>query len=220
MSRYNFPMTSRVPTGASALEFLPPRITMASLREAARGCRGCPLYKNATQTVFGEGPRGARIVLVGEVPGNDEDLAGHPFVGPSGRILDEALEAARIARDQTYVTNVVKHFKWEPQGKRRKHKKPSAGEIAACLPWLEREMELIRPDVLVCLGATAAQALVSRDFKVTAMRGRVVATALSDRTVATVHPSSVLRQRSSEDRRREMARFVADLKAVARLIHA
>jgi DNA polymerase len=212
-------MTPRSTTGASALEFLPARLTMASLREAARGCRGCPHYRNATQTVFGEGPRTARVVLVGEVPGNDEDLAGHPFVGPAGRVLDEALEAARIARDETYVTNEVKHFKWEPQGKRRKHKKPSAREIAACLPWLEREMELIRPDVLVCLGATAAQAVVSRDFKVTAMRGRIVPTALAPRTVATVHPSSILRQRGSDERRRQMARFVADLKIVAGLIH-
>lgn len=171
-------MTERVHTGASALEFLPSRITLSSLREAARGCRGCPLYRNATQTVFGEGPRNAQVVLVGEVPGNDEDLAGHPFVGPAGQILDEALKAARIGRDEIYVTNVVKHF----------------------------------------LGATPAQALVSRDFRVTRMRGRVLATALSDQTVATVHPSSVLRQRTSEDRRREMARFVADLKGVARLI--
>jgi len=212
-------MTSSHATGASALEYLPHRITMASLREAARGCRGCPLYKNATQTVFGEGPRNARVVLVGEVPGNDEDLAGHPFVGPAGRVLAEALEAARIPRDETYVTNVVKHFKWEPVGKRRKHKKPSAREIAACLPWLEREMTLIRPDVLVCLGATAAQALIARDFKVTAMHGRVMPTALSDQTVATIHPSSVLRQRTSEDRRRELSRLVADLKRVAELIH-
>jgi DNA polymerase len=212
-------MTPRSTTGASALEFLPARLTMTSLRQAARGCRGCPLYRNATQTVFGEGPRTARVVLVGEVPGNDEDLAGHPFVGPAGRVLDDALEAARIAREETYVTNVVKHFKWEPQGKRRKHKKPSAREIAACLPWLEREMELIRPEVLVCLGATAAQALVARDFKVTTMRGRVVPTALAAQTIATVHPSSILRQRTREDRRREMARFVADLKTVAGLIH-
>lgn len=213
-------MTGTPHTGASALEFLPARITMASLREAARTCRGCPLYRNATQTVFGEGPRSARVVLVGEVPGNDEDLAGHPFVGPAGRILDEALETARIGRDETYVTNVVKHFKWEPVGKRRKHKKPSAREIAACLPWLEREMDLIRPEVLVCLGATAAQALIARDFKVTTMHGRVVPTALSEQTVATIHPASILRQRTHEDRRREMNRFVSDLKRVAELIHA
>lgn len=219
-TRYNSYMNESVSTGASALQFLPARVTMASLREAARGCRGCPLYKNATQTVFGEGPRNARVVLVGEVPGNDEDLAGHPFVGPAGRVLDEALEASRIRRDETYVTNVVKHFKWEPQGKRRKHKKPSAREIAACLPWLEREMELIRPAVLVCLGATAAQALIARDFRVTQMHGRVIPTALSERTVATIHPSSVLRQRTPEDRRREMDRLVADLKRVAALIHA
>lgn len=213
-------MVERVRTGISAVDFLPPRITMTSLREAAQGCRGCPLFRNATQTVFGEGPRNARVVMVGEVPGNDEDLAGHPFVGPAGRVLDEALAAAGIGRDQTYLTNVVKHFKWEPQGKRRKHKKPSAREIAACLPWLEQEMALIRPDVLVCLGATAAQAVVSPGFRVTQMRGRVIATALARRTVATVHPSSILRQRASEDRRREMARFVADLERIARLVHA
>ena len=191
---------------------------MASLRQAARGCHGCPLYRNATQTVFGEGPRTARVVLVGEVPGNDEDLAGRPFVGPAGRVLDEALEAAGIGRDDAYVTNVVKHFKWEPQGKRRKHKKPSAREIAACLPWLEREMSLVRPEVLVCLGATAAQALVARDFRVTRMHGRVVPTALSDRTVATIHPSAVLRQRTAQDRHREMAGFIADLEIVAGLL--
>jgi len=193
---------------------------MASLRAAARGCRGCPLYKNATQTVFGEGPRTAGAVFVGETPGNDEDLAGHPFVGPAGRVLDDALEAAGIRRDETYVTNVVKHFKWEPQGKRRKHKKPSAREIAACLPWLERELELIRPKVLVCLGATAAQALFGKDFRVSIMRGRIVSTALAPRAMATVHPSSILRQRTRDERHREIARFVADLKIAARWIHA
>jgi uracil-DNA glycosylase family protein len=212
-------MVTRGSTGKSALEFLPPRITMASLREAALGCHGCSLYRNATQTVFGEGPRTAKIVLVGEVPGNDEDLAGHPFVGPAGRLLDESLEAAGIGRDESYVTNVVKHFKWEPQGKRRKHKKPSATEINACLPWLQQELTLIQPKVLVCLGATAAQALISRDFKVTRMRGQVVASSLSEQTVATIHPSSILRQRTSEDRRREMARFIEDLNVVAGLIH-
>jgi len=212
-------MAAPTPTGVSALEFLPTRRSLSSLREAARGCRGCPLYKNATQTVFGEGARTARVVLVGEVPGNDEDLAGRPFVGPAGRILDEGLEAVRIERAEAYVTNVVKHFKWEPQGKRRKHKTPSAREIAACIPWLEQELELIHPEVLVCLGATAAQAIAGRDFRVTRMRGKVIATALSDRTVATVHPSAILRQRRSEDRRREMQRFVADLGVVARLIH-
>jgi uracil-DNA glycosylase family protein len=212
-------MTPASRTGISALEFLPPRITLKSLREAAQGCRGCPLYRNATQTVFGEGPRNARVVLVGEVPGNDEDLAGRPFVGPAGRLLEEALEEAGIRRDEAYLTNVVKHFKWEPQGKRRKHKKPSAREIAACLPWLEREMAVIRPGLLVCLGATAAQALVSPDFKVSVMRGRVIATALADQTLATVHPSSILRQRGAEERRREHARFVADLRIAARLLH-
>src|SRR5688572_12934161 len=150
-------------TELSALPFLPKRVTMSSLREAALGCRGCPLYQNATHTVFGEGRLKARLILVGEQPGNDEDLQGRPFVGPAGRLLDEALAAAGIDRADAYVTNVVKHFKWTPKGKRRMHQKPGAREIAACLPWLEKEIELIRPKVLVCLGATAAQALLGSD---------------------------------------------------------
>jgi len=158
-------------------------------------------------------------VLVGEQPGNDEDLQGKPFVGPAGRILNEALEAAGIARTDAYVTNVVKHFKWTPAGPRRLHKKPSAREIGACLPWLQKELELVKPDVLVCLGATAAQALLGRQFRVSTQRGRVVSTPLASHAVATIHPSAVLRQQSSEDRRREMAHLTADLEVVAGLLN-
>jgi uracil-DNA glycosylase len=203
----------------SAVPFLPAKPSMSALREAARSCQGCPLYKNATQTVFGEGRRSARIILVGEQPGNEEDLQGKPFVGPAGRILDQGLEAAGIDRADTYVTNAVKHFKWEPQGKRRLHKKPSAREVAACWPWLEQEIELIEPEVLVCLGATAAQALLGRQFRVTVDRGRPIPTELANHAVATVHPSSILRQRTDEDRHREMKRFISDLKVVAALLN-
>jgi DNA polymerase len=192
---------------------------MTSLREAARDCRGCPLFRNATQTVFGKGRVSARIVLVGEQPGNEEDLRGEPFVGPAGRILDDALEVAGIARADAYVTNVVKHFKWTPAGKRRLHKKPSAREVTACRPWLEQELELIRPDVLVCLGATAAQALLGREFRVTVQRGKLVDTALAPKALATIHPSAVLRQQTPQDRAREMSRFAADLEVAARLLN-
>ncbi len=202
----------------SALQFIPPRATLTSLRDASAGCRGCPLYRDATQTVFGEGRRSARVILVGEQPGNDEDLQGHPFVGPAGHVLDEALEVAGIVRDDAYVTNVVKHFKWEPKGKRRIHKKPNAREISACLPWLEKEIELLKPHVLVCLGATAAQALLGRTFKVTEQRGKLIPSNLAPNALATVHPSSILRQRTSEEREREMARFVEDLGVVAKLL--
>ena len=202
-----------------AAQFLPSRVTMRSLREAARECRGCPLFRNATQTVFGKGRVSARIVLVGEQPGNEEDLRGEPFVGPAGRVLDDALEAAGIAREDAYVTNVVKHFKWTPAGKRRLHKKPSAREILACRPWLDQELELVKPEVLVCLGATAAQALLGREFRVSVQRGKLVDTALAPKTLATIHPSAVLRQPTPEDRAREMARFTADLEVAARLLN-
>jgi uracil-DNA glycosylase family protein len=211
-------MTVNGKTGVSALQFLPARITMKSLVEASKECRGCPLYKNATQTVFGQGRRTARLILVGEQPGNDEDLEGLPFVGPAGRLLNEGLEAAGIDRKDAYVTNVVKHFKWTARGKRRMHQKPGAREIAACLPWLEREIELIKPQVLVCLGATAAQALLGRTFKVTMQRGRVIDTSLAPHAVATIHPSAILRQRTSEDRHREMDLFTRDLEVVAGLL--
>ena len=209
-------------TELSALPFIPPDANLDELREASAGCRGCPLFKHATQTVFGEGAGNSRVLLVGEQPGHDEDLAGHPFVGPAGRILDQALEAAGIDRSTAYVTNTVKHFKWEPKivgkSQRRIHKKPSSREIAACLPWLEREIALVKPAVLVCLGATAAQALLGRDFKVTKMRGVALSTPLAPNAVATIHPSAILRQRTGEDREREMKQFIADLKVAAKLL--
>ncbi|HEY1959533.1 MAG TPA: UdgX family uracil-DNA binding protein [Polyangiaceae bacterium] len=205
----------------SALPFLPKkRVTLATLADAARACRGCPLYARATQTVFGAGPASARVILVGEQPGNDEDLRGAPFVGPAGRVLDKALAAAHIDRRETYVTNVVKHFNWvATTGSRRLHKKPSSREVSACLPWLEEEIVLIKPDVVVLLGATAAQAILGRDFRVTKDRGKLLATRFGARALATVHPSSILRQRTHEDRARETERFVADLAVVAKLIH-
>jgi uracil-DNA glycosylase family protein len=213
-------MAREVRTELSAVQFLPTRVSLRSLTEAARNCHGCPLYQRATQTVFGLGSPRARVIFVGEQPGNEEDLRGEPFVGPAGRVLDNALEQAGIARTDVYVTNAVKHFKWEAKGKRRLHKKPSAREIAACLPWLEKEIELIKPEVLVCLGATPAQALLGRDVRVTRVRGQVLASPRVPHTVATVHPSSILRQRTSEDRHREMERFTADLRVVAGLLRA
>jgi DNA polymerase len=205
-------------TGTSALEFLPTRVSLPSLRDAVQGCRGCALYARATQAVFGEGRRSARVVMVGEQPGNEEDLQGHPFVGPAGRVLDQAMEAAGLERADAYVTNVVKHFKWEARGSRRIHKKPGAREIGACLPWLEKEIELVKPEVLVLLGATAAQTLMGRAFKVTAHRGQVLESPLASHAVATVHPSSILRAPSRADRHREMERFTKDLQVVASLL--
>ncbi|HTE04700.1 MAG TPA: UdgX family uracil-DNA binding protein [Planctomycetota bacterium] len=205
-------------TPYDARPFLPARVSMASLREAAAGCRGCPLYLRGTQTVFGEGRRNARLVLVGEQPGDAEDLSGHPFVGPAGRLLDDALSSAGIARSDAYVTNVVKHFKWEQRGKRRLHGKPNAREVKACLPWLRKELQLLRPQVLVCLGATAARALLGSGFKVSVQRGKPVTFAGAEHALATVHPSSILRQLTSEDRRRELAHFIKDLRVAGRLL--
>jgi DNA polymerase len=202
----------------SAAAFLPPRRTLTSLKRAARECKGCDLYRYATQTVFGAGKRTARVILVGEQPGNEEDLRGAPFVGPAGRILDRALDEAGVNRDETYVTNVVKHFKFERRGKARIHKKPNAEEVRACLPWLNAELEVLRPKVLVCLGATAAQALLGRQFRVTAQRGKVLKTTLAEYTVATVHPSSVLRQQTSEEREVALGELIADLRVVAGLL--
>ena len=209
--------TSAEPT-PSARDFLPSRLSLESLREAASRCRGCSLYQHATQTVFGLGRGTARMMLVGEQPGDEEDRRGAPFVGPAGRLLDEALTAAHIDRAETYVTNVVKHFKWVAQGKRRLHQKPTGREVGACLPWLEKEIELIEPELIVCLGATAAQALLGREFRVTVSRGRAVPTRFGPRGLATVHPSSILRQRTPEEREREMARFVADLEVAVGLV--
>src|SRR6185312_787219 len=203
----------------SAAPLIPPNPTIKKLQEVARDCRACPLWKTGTQTVFGEGSRHAKVIFVGEQPGNDEDLAGKPFVGPAGKLLDKALVEAGIDRDEVYVTNTVKHFKWEPKGKRRIHKKPNGREIAACRPWLEAELEVLKPKVLVCLGATAAQALLGKEFRVSQQRGQFVESELAEHAVATVHPSSILRAPDEETRHAEMARFIADLKKVARVIH-
>jgi DNA polymerase len=193
--------------------------SLEELRKAAAGCRACPLWKTGTQTVFGEGERGAAVMFVGEQPGDQEDKAGHPFVGPAGRVLDEGLAAAGIDREAAYVTNAVKHFKWEARGKRRIHAKPAWSEIAACRPWLDGELEAVQPTVLVCLGATAAQALLGRQFRVTKQRGTWVESDLAEHVTATIHPSAILRQRSDDDRRNEMARFVDDLRLVARVLN-
>ena len=197
-------------------ELLPEEPTLPVVREISKGCKACDLYKRGTQTVFGEGPARAEIMMVGEQPGDAEDLAGHPFIGPAGRLLDRALEQAGIDRSRVYVTNVVKHFKWEPRGRRRIHAKPNAAEIGACRPWLETEIALVNPRVLVCLGATAAQALLGRGFKVTQQRGEFVPSPLAPLVTGTVHPSSILRAPDDESRRREMEGLVADLKKVAK----
>jgi uracil-DNA glycosylase len=202
--------------GEPVSDLLPDRPTLGTVREVAAGCKACDLYKRGTQTVFGEGPGKAEIMLVGEQPGDAEDLAGHPFVWPAGRVLDAALEEAGIDRRHVYVTNVVKHFKWEPRGKRRIHAKPNAAEIGACRPWLEVEIALVKPRVLVCLGATAAQALLGKSFKVSRQRGTLVPSPLAPIVSATVHPSSILRAPDDETRREEMRRFVEDLRTIAR----
>jgi uracil-DNA glycosylase len=202
----------------TAAPLVPERASLPDLREAAAGCRACDLWKTGTQTVFGEGTRNAEILFVGEQPGDKEDLAGRPFVGPAGRVLDEALEAAGIDRKLAYVTNAVKHFKWEPRGKRRIHAKPNWAELAACRPWLEAELDVVKPKVLVALGATAAQSLLGRQFRVTKQRGVPVESDLAPFVVATVHPSSILRQETEDDRAAAMDAFVADLKVVADLL--
>jgi uracil-DNA glycosylase family protein len=203
-----------VDTG-SAAEYLPSTRSLSALREAAAGCRACPLWRTGTQTVFGEGAHASDVMLVGEQPGDKEDLAGRPFVGPAGKLLDEALEAAGIDRTRAYVTNAVKHFKWQAKGKRRIHAKPAWAEIAACRPWLDAELEAVKPEVLVCLGATAAQALLGRQFRVTRERGRPVDSDLAPNVVATIHPSAVLR---ADDREREFRGLVQDLQVVAGLL--
>ena len=202
----------------SAKEFFPERKSLKAFRDAAADCKGCELWERGTQTVFGEGARRAEVLFVGEQPGNEEDLSGKPFVGPAGRLLDEALVAAGIDRSQTYVTNVVKHFKWEPRGKRRIHKKPNAGEIAACRPWLEAEISLVKPKVVVCLGATAAQALLGPKFRVSKQRGQFIESTLAPYIVATVHPSAILRAPDDETRHAEKRQFIADLKKVAHVL--
>jgi uracil-DNA glycosylase family protein len=201
--------------GRPVADILPDRLSLTAVREAAAHCRACHLYARATQTVFGEGPRHASIMMVGEQPGDVEDVEGHPFVGPAGRLLDRALEQASLDRQLVYLTNVVKHFKWEPRGKRRIHVKPNTAEVAACRPWLDTEIGLVKPRILVCLGAVAAQALLGRSFKVSVERGRFVDSTLAPRVTATVHPSSILRARDDDSRREAMDRFVADLRIVA-----
>jgi DNA polymerase len=202
----------------SAAEFFPTRKSLKAFRDAAEDCKACDLWKRGTQTVFGEGPRRAEILFVGEQPGNEEDLTGHPFVGPAGRLLNDALAAAGIDRAQTYVTNIVKHFKWEPRGKRRIHKKPNSSEIAACRPWLEAEIDLVKPKIIVCLGATAAQALLGPKFRVSKQRGQFIESTLAPYIMATVHPSSILRAPDDETRHLEKRRFIDDLKKVARVL--
>jgi uracil-DNA glycosylase family protein len=204
-------------TTGSAAELIPANAGLPKLREAAAGCTACDLWRSGTQTVFGEGTRAAEVMFVGEQPGDKEDLAGKPFVGPAGRILDQAMEEAGIDRTKAYVTNVVKHFKWTARGKRRIHAKPNWSEIAACKPWLEAELAVVKPHVLVCLGATAAQALLGRDFRVTKQRGEQVETDLAPIAVATIHPSAILRMQDDE-RDAEMQAFVDDLRVVAGLV--
>jgi probable DNA metabolism protein len=195
---------------------VPDSSSLTTVAKASKACTACHLYKYATQTVFGEGPKGAKLMLLGEQPGDQEDVAGKPFVGPAGKMLDRALEEAGINRDEVYVTNTVKHFKWEPRGKRRIHKKPNSREIAPCRPWLEAELRIVKPGLLVCLGATAAQAILGPAFRVTRDRGKVVKSELAPKVLATVHPSSLLRQPDEESREREYKLFVADLRAALR----
>jgi uracil-DNA glycosylase family protein len=211
-------MARAADTGTAA-RYLPERLSLSSLRESAAGCQACPLWRTGTQTVFGEGARHSDVMFVGEQPGDREDRAGRPFVGPAGRLLDEALVEAGIDRTHAYVTNVVKHFKWQARGKRRIHAKPAWSEIAACRPWLDAELAVVKPDVLVCLGATAAQALLGRSFRVTKQRGRAVDSELAPNVLATIHPSAILRA-ADQDRERERAAFVDDLKVVASLLQA
>jgi uracil-DNA glycosylase len=195
-----------------------PRPALKKLKLEAAGCKACDLWKMATQTVFGEGRQSSTVMFVGETPGDREDLEGRPFVGPAGLLLDKALAAAGIDRSQVYLTNVVKHFKWEPRGKRRIHQKPNAVEIRACRPWLEAEISLIKPRAIICLGATAAQAIIGPKFKVSTQRGTFVQSPLAPLVTATVHPASVLRAPSDEARRTETARFIADLKKIRKAI--
>jgi uracil-DNA glycosylase family protein len=204
-------MAARATTAA---EFIPEHPTLRALREEVQRCRGCDLYRYASQAVFGEGPRSARIVLVGEQPGDEEDRQGHPFVGPAGKLLNRALDEAGIQRSDVYVTNAVKHFKFEERGKRRIHKKPRVSEVKACHPWLEAEISLLKPEVIVCLGATAAQALLGPKFRLTKERGKFVTHPRGPHVTATIHPSAVLRAPDAEQRHEEYRNFVDDLKGV------
>jgi uracil-DNA glycosylase len=203
-------------TASTAAALVPPHAELKALREAARSCQACPLWERGTQTVFGEGRAHVPLMLIGEQPGDVEDRQGRPFVGPSGKLLDRALVEIGVRREDVYVTNAVKHFKWEPRGKRRIHVTPNAREIAACRPWMLAEIAAVRPRAIVCLGATAAQALLGKDFRVTVSRGRFIPSSLAPLVMATVHPSSLLRAPDDETRRRETARFIEDLRSVAK----
>jgi len=200
----------------SAAEFLPKRRTLESLRVAARSCEGCDLYKNATQTVFGEGAKNASIVLIGEQPGDMEDRQGHPFVGPAGRMLDKALAEARIQRDEVYITNAVKHFRWIQRGKRRLHQKPAIRQVTACKPWLQSELEVIHPKVVICLGATAAQSILDRVVPIGQQRGKFFDGTHGEAVFITIHPSSIFRHREKSEREEEYRHFVADMRRVQR----
>ena len=204
----------------SAADFLPPRLSLNALRDAAAHCEGCDLYRNATQTVFGEGARSATVMLVGEVPGDQEDLQGKPFVGPAGRLLDEAIADAGLAREDVYVTNAVKHFRFELRGKRRLHKKPSSRHIQACRPWLEAEVDVVKPLVLVCLGATAAQSLLGKAFRISQQRGEFLVSSWAEWTIATHHPSAILRAPDKSDRLRKRGELVDDLILAAKKVAA
>jgi uracil-DNA glycosylase len=206
------------PREPSAAPFVPNSTSLRALSEAARNCRGCDLYRTATQVVFGAGPRTARVMFVGEQPGDQEDRQGAPFVGPAGALLDKALTEAGIPRDEVYVTNAVKHFKWEPRGKRRIHKKPRLSEIKACRPWLEAEVRAIKPIVVVCLGASAAQSVLGPQFRLMQHHGQVLTSTLAERVLATIHPSAVLRAPDSEGRRAAFEMLVEDLRVVARTL--
>jgi uracil-DNA glycosylase family protein len=210
------------PTAAngSAGDFLPRNRSLESLRQAAKSCKGCDLYLNATQTVFGAGPSPASVMLVGEQPGDIEDQKGEPFVGPAGRMLDRALEDAQISRDEVYVTNAVKHFKWIWRGKRRLHQKPSIRQVAACRPWLEVEIQAVQPHILVCMGATAAQSVVGKPVPIMKERGKFIDSALDRLTFVTIHPSAILRQRGKDEREEEFRRFASEMKLVKRKLQS
>ena len=210
----------KLTTYPSAFEFIPERPTIPKLWQAAQGCTACDLYKKATQAVLGVGPKEAAAFFIGEQPGDQEDLSGKPFVGPAGRVLDEALVEAGIPREEVYVTNAVKHFKWEPRGKRRIHEKPTLGEVKACRPWLDTELVIVKPQVIVCLGATAAQSLMGPKFKITVERGKFFETAWAPWLTATLHPSAILRMPDDVQRREARATFVEDLRAVAARLQA
>jgi DNA polymerase len=204
----------------AAAPLIPPRPTIKKLQAVAAECKACHLWENATQTVFGEGKQNSMVMFIGEQPGDKEDLSGHPFVGPAGALLDKALDEAGIDRTKVYVTNVVKHFKWEPRGKRRIHKKPNGAEIAACRPWLEAEVAVVKPQAIVCLGSTAAQAVIGPKFRVSLQRAQFVESSLAPLVTATVHPSSILRAPTDQARHEEMQRFIADLKTIWKAISA